>query len=166
MTAADFIIRIADTFGLGNPHLVGPDIGTSSSLFAEPRRKMGGRKIVEIALDTIEGYVPSAEIREDYMSGYEGDRFADTIPYAQSYRTYLPQLADLLRNIQTPVRIVAGADDQVVPRVNAEFLGQRLPHSRVDLIPGAGHFCWEEKPTEYAALVTGWWAEADASPDD
>jgi pimeloyl-ACP methyl ester carboxylesterase len=193
----DFIIRIADTFGLDNPHLVGPDIGTSSSLFAaaaqpgrfrsivvgsggaavpiqvtgvlkdwveatdlEPYRQFGGRKIVEIALGTIAGYVPSAEIREDYMSGYEGDRFARTIPYAQSYLEYLPQLADLLPQIQAPVRIVAGAEDQVVPPVNAEFLHQRLPHSRVDLIAGAGHFCWEEKPAEYAALVTGWWKEA------
>jgi pimeloyl-ACP methyl ester carboxylesterase len=197
----NFIIRIVDAFGLNNPHVVGPDIGTSSSLFAaaaqpgrfrtvvvgsggaavpiqvtgvlkdwveatdlEPYRKLGGRTIVEIALSTIAGYDPSAEIREDYISAYEGDRFAETIPYAQSYREYLPQLAELLPQIQTPVRIVAGADDQVVPPVNAEFLGQRLPNSRVDLIPGAGHFCWEEKPAEYAALVTGWWAEADASP--
>jgi pimeloyl-ACP methyl ester carboxylesterase len=192
----EFIIRIADTFGLEHPHVVGPDIGTSSVLFAaaaqpgrfasvvvgsggaavpiqvtgvlkdwieatdlEPYRQFGGRNIVEIALGTIAGYSPSAEIREDYLSAYEGDRFADTIPYAQSYREYLPQLAELLPQIQTPVRIVAGADDQVVPPVNAEFLGQRLPHSRVDLIPGAGHFCWEEKPADYAALVTGWWAE-------
>jgi len=198
----DFIIRIADTFGLDNPHVVGPDIGTSSSLFAaaarpgrfrtlvvgsggaavpleltgvlkewveavdlEPYRKLGGRKVVEVALGTIEGYVPSAEVREDYMSAYEGERFAKTIPYVQSYREYLPQLADLLPQIQTPVRIVAGADDRVVPPVNSEFLGRRLPRGRVDLIPGAGHFCWEEKPAEYAALVTGWWSEAGAPAD-
>jgi pimeloyl-ACP methyl ester carboxylesterase len=195
----DFIVRIADTFGFDNPHIVGPDIGTSSSLFAaatqpgrfrtvvvgsggaavpleltgvlkdwveatdlEPYRQLGGRKIVELALSTIDGYVPAAEIREDYMSGYEGDRFARTIPYAQSYREYLPQLADLLAGIETPVRIVAGADDQVVPPVNAEFLQHRLPNSRVDLIPGAGHFCWEEKPAEYAALVADWWANPKA----
>jgi pimeloyl-ACP methyl ester carboxylesterase len=30
----DSIIRIADTFGLDNPHIVAPDVGTSSSLFA------------------------------------------------------------------------------------------------------------------------------------
>jgi pimeloyl-ACP methyl ester carboxylesterase len=195
----DFIVRIADTFGFDNPHIVGPDIGTSSSLFAaatqpgrfrtvvvgsggaavpleltgvlkdwveatdlEPYRQLGGRKIVELALSTIDGYIPAAEIREDYMSGYEGDRFARTIPYAQSYREYLPQLADLLAGIETPVRIVAGADDQVVPPVNAEFLQHRLPNSRVDLIPGAGHFCWEEKPAEYAALVADWWANPKA----
>jgi pimeloyl-ACP methyl ester carboxylesterase len=73
------------------------------------------------------------------------------IAYAQSYREQLPVLADLLPHIDVPVRIVAGANDQVVPPVNAEFLHQRLPNSRVDLIADAGHFCWEERPAEYAA---------------
>ena len=195
-----FILKLADALGLDNPHIVGPDIGTSSLLFAaaadpdrfrsivvgtgaaavpldvtgvlkewieapdlEPYRKIGGRKIVEIALGTIAGYTPSDEIREDYISSYEGDRFADTIPYAQSYREYLPELAKLLPGIETPVRIVAGADDQVVPRSNAEFLYERLPNAQVDFIAGAGHFCWEEKPVEYAALVTSWWDRADAA---
>jgi len=193
-----FILNVADALGLDNPHIVGPDIGTSSVLFAaaadknrfrsivvgsggaavpldvtgvlkewveapdlEPYRQIGGRKIVEIALGTIAGYTPPDEIREDYMSCYEGDRFADTIPYAQSYREYLPELAKLLPGIPTPVRIVAGADDQVVPASNAEFLRERLPNAQVDLIAGAGHFCWEEKPAEYAALLTTWWERAN-----
>ena len=125
----------------------------------EPYRQFGGRRIVEIALSTIAGYTPSDEIREDYMACYEGDRFADTIPYAQAYREQLPQLRDLLPGIETPVRIVQGSDDQVVPPVNAEYLGNHLPHSRVDLIAGAGHFCWEEQTDEYPSLVTQWWAE-------
>jgi pimeloyl-ACP methyl ester carboxylesterase len=29
-----FLVRVADAFGLQNPHVVGPDIGTSASLFA------------------------------------------------------------------------------------------------------------------------------------
>jgi pimeloyl-ACP methyl ester carboxylesterase len=82
---------------------------------------------------------------------------------AQSYREKLPLLADLLPDIQAPVRIVAGTHDQVAPPVNAVFLHERLPHSRVDFIPGAGHFCWEEKPDEYASLVTGWWHETSSS---
>jgi pimeloyl-ACP methyl ester carboxylesterase len=125
----------------------------------EPYRRIGGRKIVEIALSTIDGYTPSDEIREDYMVCYDGDRFADTIPYAQAYREQLPLLGDLLPGIQLPVRIVQGSDDQVVPPVNAEYLNDRLPHSRVDFIAGAGHFCWEEKPDVYASLVTQWWDE-------
>jgi pimeloyl-ACP methyl ester carboxylesterase len=93
------------------------------------------------------------------MSCYEGDRFADTIPYAQAYREQLPLLRDLLPGIKTPVRIVQGSDDRVVPPVNAEYLGDHLPRSRVDFIAGAGHFCWEEQPDEYASLVTQWRAE-------
>ena len=30
----EFLIRVADTFGLENPHLVGPDVGTGAALFA------------------------------------------------------------------------------------------------------------------------------------
>ena len=30
----EFVIRTADAFGLDNPHVVGPDIGTAASLFA------------------------------------------------------------------------------------------------------------------------------------
>src|SRR5256712_10469063 len=30
----EFVIRVADTFGLENPHVIGPDVGTGASLFA------------------------------------------------------------------------------------------------------------------------------------
>ena len=30
----EFVARLADAFGLENPHVVGPDIGTGASLFA------------------------------------------------------------------------------------------------------------------------------------
>lgn len=192
----DFVVRIADAFGLAHPHLVGPDIGTSAALFAAAAqpgrfasvvvgsggsavpidvtgplkdwvfatdlqlyRDIGGAAIVDIALGTIADYTPPEHIRADYAASYAGDRFAETIPYAQSYQRWLPVLADLLPSIDTPVRIVAGAEDQVVPSVNATFLAQRLPRARVDLIDGAGHFAWEERPSEYAALVTGWWQQ-------
>jgi pimeloyl-ACP methyl ester carboxylesterase len=123
----------------------------------ESYRQIGGRKIVEIALSTIADYTPSAEVREDYMASYDGDRFADSIPYVQAYPEQLPILGALLPEIHTPVRIVQGSQDQVVPPVNATYLGDRLPNSRVDFIAGAGHFCWEERPADYAALITDWW---------
>src|SRR2546421_9227741 len=30
----DFVVKVADAFGLENPHVVGPDVGTGASLFA------------------------------------------------------------------------------------------------------------------------------------
>jgi pimeloyl-ACP methyl ester carboxylesterase len=55
-----------------------------------------------------------------------------------------------------PRQIVAGRHDPAVPPVNAEFLHDRLPHSKLDLLD-AGHFTWEDAPDEYATLVTTWW---------
>jgi pimeloyl-ACP methyl ester carboxylesterase len=123
----------------------------------EPYRQFGGRAIVEVALDTIAGYTPSDEVRNDYIASYDGDKFAESIAYVQAYPEQLPILGTLLPSIQTPVRIVQGDEDQVVPAVNATYLGDRLPDSKVDLIAGGGHFIWEERPEEYAALVIDWW---------
>jgi pimeloyl-ACP methyl ester carboxylesterase len=73
-----------------------------------------------------------------------------------------------LAEIQTPVQIIAGARDPLVPPVNGEFLDERLPRSKLDIID-AGHFTWEDAADEYAALVTAWWgggyATAGASAD-
>jgi pimeloyl-ACP methyl ester carboxylesterase len=33
-TMGEFLIRVADAFGLENPHLIGPDVGTPAALFA------------------------------------------------------------------------------------------------------------------------------------
>lgn len=65
-------------------------------------------------------------------------------------------LGDLLPGIQTPVEIISGRRDPVVPPVNAEYLHLRLPRSKLDLID-AGHFIWEDAADAYALIVTSWW---------
>jgi len=190
----EFILRVADAFRLENPHVVGPDIGTSAALFAaaahpsrfrslvvgsgaaavpiqlgdplrewvfahdlEPYRRIGGRPIVERAIRTLQQYALTDTAREDYLRSYEGDRFAETIRYAQAYTTELEILRDLLPHVRTPVQIIAGRRDAVVPLVNAEFLHDRLPHSELRVVD-AVHFIWEDAADEYATLVQAWWA--------
>jgi pimeloyl-ACP methyl ester carboxylesterase len=72
--------------------------------------------------------------------------------YVRRYPEELPELAELLPKIATPVTIINGRNDRVVPVANAEFLDARLPTSRVVIIDG-GHFIWEEAPEEYASIV-------------
>jgi pimeloyl-ACP methyl ester carboxylesterase len=195
----DFIIRVADAFGLENPHVVGPDIGTAAALFAAARQPgrlrslvvgSGGtaiplqlgsllkdwveapdldafraadpREIVAASLNGIERYVLPDPVREDYLSSYEGDRFVESMRYVRTYPAELPDLRDLLPQIQTPVQIIAGRQDSAVPPVNAEFLHDRLPHSKLDVID-AGHFTWEDGADDYAALVAAWWSGGYAS---
>jgi pimeloyl-ACP methyl ester carboxylesterase len=114
-------------------------------------RRMDARAIVGAALDTNAGGVPE-DIRADYLDSYAGDRFAESMRYVRRYPEELPVLAELLPHIVTPVTIVNGRHDRVVPLANAEFLDERLPNSRV-VILDAGHFVWEEVPSEYAAAV-------------
>ena len=191
----EFILRVADAFGLDHPHIVGPDVGTAAVLFAaasqpgrflslvvgsggaavpiqlgdalrervfardlEPYRRSGGRPFVERALQTLERYELSDTAREDYLVSYEGDRYAESIRYVQSYPTELEILRDVLPQIQTPVQIIAGSKDRVVPPVNAEYLHDRLPNNELHLID-SGHFVWEDAAAEYASLVTAWWAD-------
>ena len=189
----EFLIRLADAFGLEHPHVAGPDIGTGAGLFAAARYpgrlrslvvgsaaaavplqlgaplkgwveapdleqyRIDPRQIVAGALAGIERYPLPDPIREDYLSSYDGDRFAESMRYVRAYPAELPLLAELLPQIRTPVQIIAGARDTAVPPANAEFLHQRLPHSKLDIID-AGHFTWEDAAGQYAALVTSWWA--------
>jgi pimeloyl-ACP methyl ester carboxylesterase len=189
----EFVVRLADAFGLEQPHVVGPDIGTSAALFAaalrpgrlrslvvgsggaavplqlggllkewveapdlEPYRRLDGRQIVTAAIGKLERYTPTDAAREDYLSSYEGERLAESMRYVRAYPTELPDLAGLLPTIRTPVLIIAGQRDHVVPLVNAEFLLERLPASKLAVLD-AGHFTWEDAADEYAALVTSWW---------
>jgi len=189
----EFIVRIADAFGLDNPHVVGPDIGTSAGLFAaaaypgrlrslvvgsggaavplqlggilmdwvvepdlEKFRSLDPREIVAGALSGLERYTLPDATREDYLSAYESDRFVESMRFVRTYPTELPALRDLLQDIKTPVQIIAGGLDWAVPPANAEFLHERLPHSKLDIID-AGHFTWEDAADEYATLVTSWW---------
>jgi pimeloyl-ACP methyl ester carboxylesterase len=117
----------------------------------EKYRGMDPRAIVNVAVDTIAGGVPD-EIRADYVACYDGDRFVESMRYVRRYPEELPELAELLPQITTPVTIINGRHDRVVPVTNAQFLDERLPNSHVTLID-AGHFVWEEAPADYAAVI-------------
>ena len=106
---------------------------------------------VAAQVDTIAGGLPD-EIRADYLDCYDGDRFAESMRYVRRYPEELPELAELLPRIATPVTMINGRHDPVVPVANAEFLDERLPNSRLMIID-AGHFVWEEAPAEYAAAI-------------
>jgi pimeloyl-ACP methyl ester carboxylesterase len=114
-------------------------------------RRMDPRAIVTAAVDTIAGGIPD-DVRADYLDCYDGDRFVESMRYVRRYPEELPELAELLPQIATPVTIINGRHDRVVPLANAEFLDERLPKSRVVVIDG-GHFIWEEASAEYASAV-------------
>jgi pimeloyl-ACP methyl ester carboxylesterase len=104
--------------------------------------------------DAIPGGTPP-EIKADYLASYAGDRFAESARYVRSYPVELPLLAKILPTITTPVLLMSGANDELVPLVNAEFLHERLPNSRMGMLQ-AGHFAWEEVSDQYADGLLEW----------
>jgi len=187
-----FLLHLINEWGLGHPHVVGPDVGTGAVLFAASEdvdllpsavvgsggasfplevtgplkeiieapdlsgyRALDGRDIVAGALEGIERHTLSEAAREDYLTSYAGDRFVESAAYVRSYPSDLPVLAERLGDIQTPVQIIAGRHDPLVPPSNAEFLHERLPHSKLDILE-TGHYTWEDGADNYLKLTRSW----------
>jgi pimeloyl-ACP methyl ester carboxylesterase len=177
----EFVTHLVDHFGLEQPHVVGPDVGTAALLFAAAAQPDLFRSVVvgagaatypltvegELRMlmeqdvghpDAVGGFVTGdlpAEVREDYAASYSGGRFADSLAYLRAYPAELSTLDPLLASIRTPVQIIAGRDDPYGLARDAEVLNEKLPASRLDVL-ACGHAVWEEQPASYAGIVTDW----------
>lgn len=118
-------------------------------------RALDAQQIVANAMAALGSVAPGPDVVNDYVESNRNGRFAEAASYVRSYPDELPVLADLLPSIYTPVQIICGRRDPLVPLANAEYLEARLPNSRLDVLD-AGHFVWEEAADQYAALVTAW----------
>jgi pimeloyl-ACP methyl ester carboxylesterase len=117
-------------------------------------RQLDSRDILGPTYDAMPSPL-TPEVREDYLVSYDGDRFVESCRFVRAYPAELPRLAEKLAGIATPVQIVCGRDDPLVPMGNQDFLHTRLANSRMDLL-GAGHFAWEEVPDLYGDVLMGW----------
>ena len=122
-----------------------------------------GRDIVAGALEGIERHPLPDAVREDYLTSYAGERFVESAAYVRHYPDDLPVLAERLGDIRTPVQIIAGRHDGLVPPSNAEFLHARLSDSKLDILE-TGHFTWEDGADDYLALTTSWIEGHSAAP--
>ena len=56
--------------------------------------------------------------------------------------------------ISAPTLILQGTDDNVVDQRNADVLAARIPGSRIERFPGAGHLFFWEQPDEFVRIVS------------
>jgi pimeloyl-ACP methyl ester carboxylesterase len=188
----EFLATLIEEWGLGSPHVVGPDVGAAAALFLAaqaPERvtsltigggavafpiEAGGalKDLIEAPdLDAIRGWDARAnighavesvapasaepEVHEDYVSAYDLGRFAESARFVRHYPEQNPVLHDLLPTITTPVLVVAGKVDDLVPWSNNQYLANNLSHAEAHPIV-AGHFAWEQAADEYGRLVEDW----------
>lgn len=65
--------------------------------------------------------------------------------------------ADLHR-ITVPTLVVVGEQDRVTGVAESETLAAAIPGARLVVLPGAGHAANQERPAEFAAALTSFWA--------
>ncbi|WP_158993846.1 alpha/beta fold hydrolase [Mucilaginibacter sp. L196] len=97
------------------------------------------------------------DIIEDFRKGSSGRRFEEAVQYVRAYKTDLPKLEVLLAKIESPVLILAGKNDPIVPPSNGQFLSEKLIRSRYVLLD-AYHRVWEEAFSSYTDELVSWLA--------
>jgi pimeloyl-ACP methyl ester carboxylesterase len=133
--------------------------GTLEQLIANPDfeslLELDGADIVRQAMTAHESYEVSAAALGDYVASYAGSRFGESARFVRNYPVDLALLKDLLPRIETPVKIIAGARDPMVPLSNAEYLVERLPHCELTALD-LGHFAWEDGPDPWGDAALAW----------
>ena len=114
----------------------------------------GGEHAVQFVTQHAAVATPEA-VLEDYRLSSAGRRFAEAAEYVRAYPRDLPRLKALLPDIATPVLVVAGKNDPIVPPANGEFLADHLPHCRNKLLEG-GHLIWEDAAELYTNNLVEW----------
>ena len=108
-----------------------------------------------MAVEAVAPVASEPEVHEDYVSAYDVGRFAESARFVRHYPVQNAVLAELLPSIATPIQIVAGRDDHLVPWSNNQYLSDLLPNSEIHPLD-AGHFAWEQAAEEYGRLVAEW----------
>jgi pimeloyl-ACP methyl ester carboxylesterase len=124
-----------------------PDLG---SLLA-----LDGAEIVRRSMLLHEVYEVSPAALDDYVTAYAGSRFGESARYVRNYPTDLALLQGLLPSIETPVKIIAGDHDPMVPLSNATYLSERLPRCELTALD-LGHFAWEDGADAWADAALAW----------
>jgi proline iminopeptidase len=67
-------------------------------------------------------------------------------------------VVEALRNVASPVLVIAGDRDGATGVESAYAVAASFPDARVEVLPGVGHFPWVEVPDRFRELVTAFLA--------
>jgi pimeloyl-ACP methyl ester carboxylesterase len=113
-----------------------------------------------------------------YTSRAHADGFVDAVidealgfAHPQSPEGFARQLAawrrhdtfDRLPEIAVPTLVVAGSEDLCTPVRLGRVVADRIPGARLVVLPGEAHQPFQERPDEFNALVTDFWAGVDGA---
>lgn len=93
-------------------------------------------------------------LREDLWGSFRRPEVrAFIIRMCAGYQGSLPRLPALYRQIAAPTLVLWGAEDKHFPPVHAERLHAAIPGSRLEVLPGAGHWMMWDRAEEVASRI-------------
>lgn len=95
---------------------------------------------------------------DDYKNAYSG-RAAEVIHWFEDLRANAAILAKGVVDLQVPTLVFWGDLDVMFDPSNAELLHEALPHSKLQILPEAGHLSWSDQPEMFGAMITDWASE-------
>jgi pimeloyl-ACP methyl ester carboxylesterase len=63
-----------------------------------------------------------------------------------------------------PTMLIWGAKDPIIPRDHGRPAHELMPHSRLEVFPGAGHFPFNDDPELFVEVLTGFIASTSPTP--
>lgn len=93
----------------------------------------------------------------------DGSRYVFLHTARQMIPDDIEQISKRYGTIQQPTLVIWGSNDYVVPRRYGERLHKDLPHSRLEIVPNAGHMTQEEAPAKVLQLITTFMLNAKGS---
>jgi pimeloyl-ACP methyl ester carboxylesterase len=168
----NFVIRVIEAWGLNKPILAGHSLGGAIALETALRRSDLLSGIILISTGAhlpvnamlFEGLEKDCDATIGVMMKWCFTKSADPALLAEAGRVMaqtppetlagdfracdLFDCRDDIHNIDLPALVVCGAQDKMTPPAMSEFLCEKIPGARLELVDNAGHIIQEERPDE------------------
>jgi len=92
---------------------------------------------------------------DDYKRAYSG-RAAEVVHWFEDLRANGALLAKGVPRLLVPTLVFWGDLDVMFDPSNAQLLHDALPHSKLQILPQAGHLSWSDQPEMFGSMVTEW----------
>lgn len=115
------------------------------------RRYKALKKLVSLKLV----YKMCPELIDEWRSRQGSEDYRNATPMMRQcmVKAVNEDLTALLPKIRQETLLIWGDMDTATPITDAKLMEERLPDAGLAVIPGAGHFCFLEKPAQFAGIM-------------
>lgn len=149
--------------------LVATRAGADTQAVAAARRASAGKVLAEGVQSTIETMAPkmlAAKNRSPQMlarvCALMGKASPQGVAGALLGMAQRIDATELLPKISVPTLVITGADDDLIAPQESIAMAGAIPGAQLEILPGAGHLLFVEKPGEFNAALKAWMQATEA----